>query len=43
MIFKLCQYFIYGHTWKVGSEELGLLLNVAVGTVGVVPGLDLIL
>ena len=34
---------VYGHAGEVGGEELGFLLRVAVGSVGLVSGLDALL
>ena len=42
-VFEIGEDLVYGHAWEVRSEDFGLLLRVAVGSVGLVGGLDRLL
>ena len=42
-VFEVGEDLVYGHTGEVGGEEFGFLLRIAVGSVGLVGGLDALL
>jgi hypothetical protein len=42
-VFEAGEDFVYGHAGEVWGEEFGFLLSVAVGSVGLVGGLDALL
>jgi hypothetical protein len=42
-VFEVGEDFVYGYAGEVGGEEFGFLLRVAVGSVGLVGGLDALL
>jgi hypothetical protein len=42
-VFEVGEDLVYGNTGEIGSEEFGFLLCIAVGSVGMVRGLDALL